>query len=269
MKPLPLPLRLAAGVAVTTAERARDLPIKIVGLPVTVVSQALQLSMRVQQRVTELAIKGDDALASLRPVEDTPGWATFDEDTYADVDGLPEPGGLDEEARFDEDPRFGADAAGPPWRTANGHGSTAPHPLPEQRAGTALVAQPEDPWTLEERALAEDHEDGEFDSAPDTGPEHTGPEHPGPEAATPEPSESPEPAEPEAATPADAEPDTTSGPAGLTGYDTMTLPQLRARLRKLTLDQLEEIIAYERAHENRPSFLGMLTRRINNVRNQQ
>ena len=37
--------------------------------------------MRVQQKVTELAIKGDRALGALRPVEETPAWATFDDET--------------------------------------------------------------------------------------------------------------------------------------------------------------------------------------------
>lgn len=90
MKPLPLPLRVAAGLAVTAVDRARELPEKLAELPVTVVSQALQLSMRVQQQVTELAIKGDEALSSLRPVEETPEWATFDEDKNgADYDATP------------------------------------------------------------------------------------------------------------------------------------------------------------------------------------
>ncbi|HEY4456525.1 MAG TPA: lipid droplet-associated protein [Pseudonocardiaceae bacterium] len=90
MKPLPLPLRVAAGLAVTAVDRARQLPEKLAELPVTVVSQALQLSMRVQQQVTELAIKGDEALSSLRPVEEAPEWATFDEDKVAaDYDATP------------------------------------------------------------------------------------------------------------------------------------------------------------------------------------
>ena len=58
MKQLPLPVRVAAGLAVTAVDRARHLPEKLAELPVTVVSQALQLSMRVQQQMTELAIKG-------------------------------------------------------------------------------------------------------------------------------------------------------------------------------------------------------------------
>ncbi|WP_037307847.1 lipid droplet-associated protein [Saccharomonospora viridis] len=177
MKHVPFPLRVAAGLAVTTAERARGLPKQLLELPITVASQVLQVSMRVQQHVTELAIKGDNALAALRRPEETPEWATFDED-------------LDE--GFDD------------------------------RFDSARNGEQDDPWAEEERALAADHVEGEFDS---------------PEA-----------------------------PAGMAGYDELTLPQVRARLRSLSLPQLEELLAYEREHANRPSFVGMLTRRINNVR---
>ncbi|WP_158849062.1 lipid droplet-associated protein [Saccharothrix deserti] len=159
MKPLPLTVRLAAGLAVTAVEQARKLPQQLAGLPVTVVSEALQLSMRVQQRVTELAIKGDDVLSVLRPVEQEPEWATFDED---------EP-------------------------------DTAP-------------VRAEDPWAEEERALA-------------------------------------------------AEP-----PAVLPNYDELSLAQLRARLRTLTAEDLEQLLAHERTHAARPEFTGMLTRRIANLK---
>ncbi|CAM3027615.1 lipid droplet-associated protein [Saccharomonospora xinjiangensis] len=183
MRHVPFPLRVAAGLAVTTAERVRGLPRQLVELPVTVASQALQVSMRVQQHVTELAIKGDDALSSLRRPEETPEWATFDED---EVDDL-------------------------------GRESTTAATQP----GTA---EP-DPWAEEERALASDHTEGEFDS---------------PVGAV--------------------------APGGFANYDDLTLPQVRARLRTLSLPQLEELLAYEREHANRPSFVGMLTRRIANVR---
>lgn len=81
--PLPLPVRIAAGLVVTAVEQARDLPRLALELPVTAVSQALQASMRVQQKVTELAIKGDRVLGTGTPVEDEPAWATFDEDEPA------------------------------------------------------------------------------------------------------------------------------------------------------------------------------------------
>ena len=87
MNPLPLPVRLAAGLVATAVEQARDLPRLVIEFPVTAVSQALQASMRVQQRVTELAIKGDRALGALRPVEEKPSWATFDEDEPPHTNG--------------------------------------------------------------------------------------------------------------------------------------------------------------------------------------
>src|SRR3712207_942058 len=79
MKSLPLPVRVAAGLVVTAVEQARNVPRLAVEFPVTAVSQALQASMRVQQTITELAIKGDRVLGA-HPVEDKPSWATFDED---------------------------------------------------------------------------------------------------------------------------------------------------------------------------------------------
>lgn len=195
MKPLPLPLRIAAGLAVTAAEHARDLPKQLLGLPVTVLSQVLQFSMRLQQQLTELAIKGDEALSSLHPAEETPGWATFDEDVR-------------------------------PPASDNGH-RTEPLPVPGQG----------DPWEQEERALAEDHTEGEFDST-----------------------SSPAGVEEEVT---ESTPDIT--PVGVTNYDDLTLPQLRARLRRFSLSELETLLSYERTHANRPAFVGMLTRRIGNV----
>lgn len=85
MSPLPYPVRIAAGLVVTAVEQARELPRHAVELPVTAVSQALQVSMRVQQKVTELAIKGDRALGTLRPADDVPSWATFDDELPAPV----------------------------------------------------------------------------------------------------------------------------------------------------------------------------------------
>lgn len=203
MKPFPLPLRVAAGLAVSTAERVRELPRQLAGLPVTVVSQVLQASMRVQQHVTELAIKGDNALSSLRPVEDTPSWATFDEDLdLPPARPSPEAPGVPTVPAVPE-----------PRSEVNGHVPSA----------AELEAELGDPWAEEERALAQDHADGEFDSA-------------------------------------------ASGPAGLENYDELTLPQLRARLRRLTIPQLEEILAYERANADRAAFTGMLARRIGNAR---
>lgn len=80
MNALPLAVRVAAGLAATAVERARKLPQDLIGLPVTAVSRAMQVSMRMQQQITELAIKGDNAIALLRTPSEEPPWAVFDED---------------------------------------------------------------------------------------------------------------------------------------------------------------------------------------------
>ncbi|MGH3906105.1 MAG: lipid droplet-associated protein [Pseudonocardiaceae bacterium] len=80
MRPIPLPVRVAAGLVVTALEQARKFPEQLAELPVTAASRAVQTGMRVQQRVTQLAIKGDEVFSLFRPVEDTPPWARFDED---------------------------------------------------------------------------------------------------------------------------------------------------------------------------------------------
>jgi hypothetical protein len=199
MKSLPLPVRVAAGLAVTAVEQARNLPAKLAGLPVTVASQALQVSMRVQQQVTELAIRGDEVLASLSPVEETPAWATFDEDLEQNGDryDFSKPSAFDQVEEDIEPP--------PPTdlRSRNGFESA-------------------DPWVAEERAIAEASEAQAAQSI------------------------------------VEAE-----------NYDDLSLPQLRARLRRFSVSELTELLEYERANANRPSFVGMLTRRIATVRDQQ
>jgi hypothetical protein len=212
MKPLPLPVRVAAGLAVTAVDRARHLPEKLAGLPVTMVSQALQLSMRVQQQMTELAIKGDDALATLRTAEESPSWATFDEDDTSNGSGSVRRSAFDA-AEDDED-----DLA------ANG----------EPVAGG-------DPWAAEERAMLH-----ELDNV------------------VPEPTdEEDDQAEDDQDNQDDGE------PSALPNYAGLTLPQVRARMRRLSIDELTELVEFERAHDDRPSFVNMLDRRINTLRDQQ
>jgi hypothetical protein len=207
MKSLPLPVRVAAGLAVTAVEQARTLPAKIAGLPVTVASQALQVSMRVQQQVTELAIRGDEVLAGLRPVEETPEWATFDEDLEDNGDryDFSKPSAFDRVADHDVD------------HTAD----QVAEPPAEQDLNSSNGFHAPDPWVAEESALAAESE-------------------------------------------AYAEPSIVEAES----YDDLSLPQLRARLRRFSAAQLTELLDYERANANRPSFVGMLTRRIATVRDQ-
>jgi hypothetical protein len=177
-QPLPLPVRVAAGLVATAVEQVRDLPRLAVELPVTAVSQALQTSMRVQQTITDLAIKGDRVLGMLRPIEEKPSWATFDEDLDEDAD-----------------------------RPTNGV-TPIRRPDPER----IPVARP-----------------------------------PAPKAAAPAETEEPD------------------RPSILPSYPELSVPQLRARLRALTVDDLRLLLAWENAHEARPAYVTMLTNRIATV----
>jgi len=79
MKPLPFPVRIAAGLVAISLEHARDLSRLVITFPVTAAGHALQTPRRVQQKVMELAIKGDCLLDRLFSEEEQPNSATFDE----------------------------------------------------------------------------------------------------------------------------------------------------------------------------------------------
>jgi hypothetical protein len=68
-------------------------------------------------------------------------------------------------------------------------------------------------------------------------------------------------AAPEAATPQAATPET-EAELPLANYDELTVNSLRARMTKLSPDQLTVLIAYEKAHQGRGEILGMFERRI-------
>jgi hypothetical protein len=51
----------------------------------------------------------------------------------------------------------------------------------------------------------------------------------------------------------------------IAGYDGLTMPQLRARMRALGPAQLRALIAHERAHAGRDEVVAMFERRIAKV----
>lgn len=202
MSLLPFPVRIAAGLVVTAVEQARDLPRHAVELPVTAVSQALQVSMRVQQKVTELAIKGDRALGTLRTDDDVPSWAVFDDDLDDRTDlQLPDP-----------------EPIAPPLPPTDGEtdGGTAGE---EPRNGTVSTLRPARSGIPIDR-----------------------PERPASASSRPEAS--------------------SGAPHAVPEYPTLTVPQLRGKLRTLSIDDLSDLLAWETAHENRPPYVTMLTNRI-------
>jgi hypothetical protein len=85
MSPLPTSVRASIGLAAVAVSTARELPRKIVELPVIAAGAALQVSLRAQQQYAELIAKGDDILGQLRGIPDEPpSWATFDESPAAE-----------------------------------------------------------------------------------------------------------------------------------------------------------------------------------------
>jgi hypothetical protein len=53
-----------------------------------------------------------------------------------------------------------------------------------------------------------------------------------------------------------------AGELPLPNYDELTVPSLRARMRNLSVDQLNSLISYEQSHANREEVIGMFQRRI-------
>ncbi|MEZ5210614.1 lipid droplet-associated protein [Gordonia sp. (in: high G+C Gram-positive bacteria)] len=222
MRRPPYPARVAAGVLVTTLDETKRLPTRIITFPMSAVSRGLQMGMRIQQNIAEMAIKGDEFFAPFcdQP-EEQPSWARFDDDEA--VISLPEP----EPAPPTTLAKAAATAPPAAKKTARKPARQAA-PAP---ATTALDAEPPSA-TAGRFAL---YSSPPADAAPAPGPDA---------AAKPAPA---------ADAPAIAE---------TLEYDGLTLAQLRAKLRGLSTDDLEALAAYERAGRNRTPFVTMIDNRI-------
>ncbi|QBJ97681.1 lipid droplet-associated protein [Rhodococcus sp. ABRD24] len=187
----PFMARVAAGVAIAAYEEALKLPTTAVTLPMTAVSQVLQTTMRVQQSMTALAIKGDQAFCLFNRTEEEPEWAVFDEDRVefdadgeVDVEDSDRPASPGRFALYSMTPEEGEDAVTPP--------SSAPTP-------------PSVPTDVD--------------------------------TSVPEIVE-------------------------YLDYASLTLAQLRSRLRSLSLEDLTALLEYEERTAARPPFQTMLANRI-------
>lgn len=80
---IPEVVRAAAGLAATVLDEARKLPETLPGLPVRLIGQALQTSLRLQQQYSGLVARGDEVFTGLRG-DAEPGMATFDDDDEDD-----------------------------------------------------------------------------------------------------------------------------------------------------------------------------------------
>jgi len=87
----------------------------------------------------------------------------------------------------------------------------------------------------------------------------------GPEVvAEPEASVGPEVVEPQASVGPEAEP----AALPIANYDELSIASLRARLRNLSLEQLAELVSYEKAHAAREDVVAMFERRIAKVQSE-
>jgi hypothetical protein len=101
MATAPYGIRLLVGAAVTALEETRKLPQTIVMYPMTMASTVAQIVMKIQQDLAGLAIKGDATLETIFPPKDeTPDWATFDEDLPAEPERASANGERKTEGRF-------------------------------------------------------------------------------------------------------------------------------------------------------------------------
>ncbi len=298
---LPLPVRVAAGLLVTGIQLVRSLPEEIPGIPVTLVGNAMRLSMKVQQEITTLATRGDELLGGIigGRAQENPSWATFDEDKPTSAVKAPSRPSATPTVRTKPAPPAPTPAVSP-----------APHPAPtpppvvqtppatpDVPVAASLAAVPDLP---EPDADEPDRHQPEATSLSDidtTATEaaagvpaalidaalHAVPDRPAPDQADgtdePQAAETDDPAPRDstaeaqgAATPAESTESTEpagddpavepDGPATLPGYDAMTLAQVRGHLRELSVADVTDLLAYEQAGENRAPFLTLLSNRL-------
>ena len=152
---LPLPVRVAAGLLVTGIQLVRSLPEEIPGIPVTLVGNAMRLSMKVQQEITTLATRGDELLGGIigGRAQENPSWATFDEDKPTSAVKAPSRSSATPTIRTNPAPPAPKPAASPAPHAAPTPPPTVQHPptvqtppaTPEVPVSASLAAVPDLP----------------------------------------------------------------------------------------------------------------------------
>ncbi len=287
VREIPEPVRAVAGLAATLLDEARKLPETLPGIPVRAIGLAMQTALKVQQEYTGLVARGDELLTGLRG-EDEPGLATFDDDE----DDLPParpaaPGGLGSRtSSFDRVPVDPEDAFAPDGylvddaadadaleeelveepvlvvdeAAAVGDDDLTDETLAaEELLATGLTADlggatltdadvaglPDDPVADEITAAVDELAVGMSDSAAED------------DAVI---------AASEKAIDAAHE---VAAEAPVTGYEGFTIAQLRGRLRGYQPVTVEELLAWEQAHQDRPPFVTLLRNRLEKLRREQ
>ncbi len=228
----------------TTIDETKRLPTRIITFPMSAVSRGLQAGMRLQQNIAEMAIKGDEFFAPwCDQAEEQPEWARFDEDetliTIPDVTATsavaPAPPRQPAQQTATDTPatdKAATDKA--PAKKAPARKAAARKP-----AAASTAAEPTAPADAEAPA-ANAGRFALYSSPPAELTEQTAAD----EAKEP----STKVTQPEI--------------AEYIEYDSLTLAQLRAKLRGLSTEELQELADYERAGRNRAPFATMIDNRI-------
>lgn len=211
-------------------DEIKKIPVNLASLPVQAVTDAVSSAIRLQQNFNALVIKGDETLDLIfHKPEEQPAWATFDED---------------EELAQAEEAEPPAPAAPP--EPAQTHKPAAPRSAAATSKPTA--SKPAAPKPVSSKPAAP--------KPPASKPRAEKPEAEKPAAPNPPASQT---GAPKLAAPGRA------GRPELVDYleyEGISLAQLRARARNLSVPELRELLAYERAHGNRPPFVTLLENRI-------
>lgn len=227
MRRPPYPALVATGVLVTTLDETKRLPTRILTFPMTAISRGLQAGMRLQQNIAEMAIKGDEFFAPYcDKAEEQPAWARFDED---DEMVISIPSAVSESSAPVAAPSAPADE---PARQAPARKAPARKPA-AQKPSTVPATD-----GVETEAPAATGRFALYSTPPAEVVAEA--EAPAPTAAGGD--------QPEVVV--------------LLDYDVLTLAQLRAKLRGLSVDDLQELADYERAHRDRTPFATMIDNRI-------
>ena len=235
---LPFALRVAAGLVSEAVGVVRRLPTEISALPVTVIGQAAKLSFQLNQQLTDLATSGDHLLAILHRPDAAPertAWSTIDdEDEVAAND--PQAAATWDTVRdaVDDAVNDAVDdtRAGTRAGTLAGTLDSTEPPAPSVGAGGGSSVPATAAPDSMERALVSDVEELEG-------------QRPAPVLV--------------------GLPSQNGDPGTSADLGTLTIAQLRSRIRSMPVQQVRAALEHEQSNRARPAFLTVLTNRLSTL----
>ncbi|AZI57398.1 lipid droplet-associated protein [Nakamurella antarctica] len=255
----PFVLRIAAGVVSDTVDAIRRLPAELPNVGVSLVGRAAKLTFTLNQELSELAIRGDQALSMLSGSDKAPpertAWSTIDdEDEVAAAD--PQSAAHWDSVAVALADAIGADDADSP--DAIDLIATGPNPAAPKTTAPKTTA----PKTTAPKTTAPKT------TAPKTTPRKSAAATTSAAATRKKPAAAKTLGDASAVL--DGEPAVRlSGIQTATGVDAATLPLagLKAELKAMAADDVASLLAFEHGHKARPAFLTLLTNRLATLAN--